>query len=101
GVAAMRADHLGRAGGGRSRLLHAAALLVLRRVRLRVTLADVHARDDHGALTRVHLLDAAALPAVLARDHHDLVALAEPQTGGHLKHLINLAASPRRPAQGW
>src|SRR3989442_13033564 len=83
----MRADDHDLADRERARLLHDAALLVLRRVRLRVTLADVHARDDHGALTRVHFLAAAALPAVLARDHHDLVALAEPQTGGHLKHL--------------
>src|SRR2546428_94761 len=58
--------------------------VMIGRVRLGVMLRDVHAGDDHGLVARPYLLDAAALPAVFARDHHDLVALAKAHATSHL-----------------
>src|SRR5207237_3330576 len=67
-------------------LLDDPALLILGRVRLGVVLGDVDAGDDHGQVAGSNLLHAATFPAVLARDHHDLVALAKTHAG-HLKDL--------------
>src|SRR3954463_9942037 len=75
-LAAVAADHHDLARRERHRLLDDPALRVLGRVCLRVALGHVDAGHDDLAVVLVDLLDAATLPAVLARDHHDLIALA-------------------------
>src|SRR5207248_10695225 len=82
-LAAVRAHHHHLAERERHRLLDDAALAVLGRVRLGVTLRHVHAGHDHARARPVHFLHAAALAAVLARDDLDLVALADLETGSH------------------
>src|SRR5205814_2099992 len=54
------------------------------RLRFGVVLGNVDAGDDHGLIARPRFLDAAALAAVLARDDHHLVALAEAHAASHL-----------------
>src|SRR5262245_33313812 len=53
------------------------------RPRLRVSLGHVEVLDDHAALGRARLDDPAPLPAVLAGEHLDGVALLDLHGGGH------------------
>src|SRR4029077_20001472 len=86
GLPAVRAEDHDLPEPERHGLLDDPALLVLRGVRLGVVLGDVDAGDDHGQVARANFLHPAALPAVLARDHHDLVAF----TKAHACHLEDL-----------
>src|SRR5205807_9454642 len=86
-LAAVRAHDHDLAEPERHRLLDDPALLVLRRVRLRVVLGDIDAGDDHGPIARPYFLDAAALAAVLTGDDHHFVALAKAHAARHLKDL--------------
>src|SRR3989454_7048496 len=58
-------------------------LRILGRFGLVVLFGDVHAGDAHGLAARPYFLDAPALPAVLARDDHDLVALPKAHAATH------------------
>src|SRR2546426_4822555 len=82
-LAAVRAHDHDLAEPEWHRLLDDPALLILGRVGLGVVFGDVHAGDDHGLVARPYFLDAAALPAVLARDDHDLVAFAKAHATSH------------------
>src|SRR5438067_13871047 len=83
GLATVRAHDHDLAEAERHRLLVDPALLILRRVRLRVALRDVHARHDDRALAGPDLLDTAALASILAGDDDDLVALAQADSDCH------------------
>src|SRR5262249_62280569 len=81
--AALRADELHVARVHRRLALHDAALHLLGRVRLRVTLDDVHALDDEAALshftarTTQDFQHASALAAILAGDDQHVVVLPD------------------------